>query len=368
MKTTPAPVSCVQGNKRPKLKRVMLKRIKNMGICEDKCTDRKTCVYFWWRKRGYRCYLWNLTFTYARNEAAGKANCNPITCNIQSPAITMTTKPVTTTAPTSVDCKCGLAKRAIRIVGGSTTEVNEYPWQIGLSYKTNSRVFCGGTLISDQWILTAAHCTRGDAASKLKVVLGEHDTNSNTETNSTIYLGVAKIVEHPYYSAYTYNYDFSLVKLKSKVDFVANPNIRPVCLPTSTSKDYAGEFAITTGWGAKSYGGSSSSILREVRVKVMSNKDCKASSYSSNMIKDQMICAGVQGGGKDACQGDSGGPLISLESGAGATPTQHYSLIGVVSWGYDCARPNYPGVYARTSTVLDWIESNISGSGTCPRP
>lgn len=201
--------------------------------------------------------------------------------------------------------------------------------------------------------------------SRLKVVLGEHNTNSNIE--ATLSLGVAKIVEHPSYNTKTLNYDFSLIKLKSKVNFAANSHIRPVCLPTSNSNNYAGEFAITSGWGATKPGGSSSARLREVKVKVLTNQECKATSYFNSEIKNQMLCAGVTGGGKDACQGDSGGPLVCSKSGDGVTPGQNYDLIGVVSWGKSCALPKYPGVYARVSTVLAWIENNISGSQTCPR-
>lgn len=297
------------------------------------------------------------------NEGAGKKNCNPESCTTtttQAPAST------TTTPAPSTDCKCGLAKRSTRIVGGTTTEVNEYPWQVGVTYTYSSTFFCGGTLISDQWVMTAAHCTRGDQPSQLKVVLGEHNTGSTSESDQ-IPMGVTRIVEHPSYSSSTLNNDFSLIKLDSKVDFAAHPHIRPVCLPTSTSNNYAGEFAIVTGWGTTSSSGSLSAALREVRVKVLSNQECKATSYSNAEIKDQMVCAGVTAGGKDSCQGDSGGPLISSKSGDGVTAGQNYDLIGVVSWGYGCAVAEYPGVYARISTVLDWISSTTSGSGTCAR-
>jgi len=293
---------------------------------------------------------------------AGHKFCQP---NCPTPPVT-TPPPVTTQAPGNGDCLCGLAKRSTRIVGGVTTEVNEYPWQIGMKFPGGNYFYCGGTLISDQWIMTAAHCTDGDQASDIKIVLGEHTYTSSSET-TILELGVEKLIQHPDYDPTYTNFDFSLLKLESPVDFSAYPHIRPACLPESDSNDYADLVAITTGWGTTSSGGSLSPTLREVEVETMTNQDCKQTDYPSNWIFDEMMCAGVDGGGKDACQGDSGGPLITSESGDGVTPGQNYQLIGVTSWGYGCAWSGYPGVYSRITSVLDWIKTNIAGSGMCPR-
>jgi len=262
------------------------------------------------------------------------------------------------------DCKCGLAKRVSRIVGGEVTEVNEYPWQAGIVSRGGNYVWCGGALISDQWVLTAAHCISN---SRVQVLLGEHDYRDSTETDS-IRSDISTFVNHPSYDSKTTNYDFSLLKLAQPVNFTEHPHIRPICLPADDSQTYANFAATVTGWGTTASGGSLSSKLREVTVKVVSNEECRNSGYASSSITDQMICAGVQNGGKDSCQGDSGGPLISSGTGDGTTPGQNYEHIGVVSWGYGCAVANYPGVYARTTKQLSWINSVTSGSfNTCPR-
>jgi len=268
----------------------------------------------------------------------------------------------------SSDCKCGLAKRKSRIVGGVVTEVNEYPWQVGIVNKGHTQVWCGASLISDKWILTAAHCTRTKSAGNIQALLGEHDYSSNKET-SMVRVGIAEIINHPDYHHQTTNIDFSLLKMKKTIDFSKYSHIRPICLPTDTSKDYTDFTATVSGWGTLSSGGSSSKKLREVDVKVLSNSDCKNKySYPSSWITSQMLCANVDGGGKDACQGDSGGPLVTAGSGNGVTAGQNYELIGVVSWGSGCASASYPGVYSRVTMQLDWITATTgAGWNTCPR-
>jgi len=266
------------------------------------------------------------------------------------------------------DCKCGLAKRSTRIVGGEVTEVNEYPWQVGIVTARSSSVWCGGSLISNRWILTAAHCTQGESASGIQALLGEHNYKDTTET-TMVRMGISKIENHPDYNHDKTNYDFSLLKMKKTISFSDYPHIRPICLPVDATNDYYGFVATVTGWGTLASGGSLSNKLREVDVKVVKNSECKNDyGYPSNAITGQMLCANVDGGGKDACQGDSGGPLVTAGSGDGVTAGGNYELIGVVSWGAGCAEAAYPGVYARVTKQLDWISDTTQQSwSTCPR-
>ena len=187
------------------------------------------------------------------------------------------------------------------------TEVNEYPWQAVVL--TRSGGFCGGSLLSDLWVITAAHCTDGERASNIQVHLGQHDLYSATESK-LLRMGVEKVLEHPNYNSNSVNYDFALLKLSSRVDFLDNQHVRPICLPTDSSNSYSGFEAIVSGWGTTSSGGSMSSKLLEVTVKVMSNQECKNTGYQADWITEQMLCAGVSGGGKDSCQGDSGKKLV----------------------------------------------------------
>jgi len=232
------------------------------------------------------------------------------------------------------------------------TEENEYPWQVGLiSSQFSSTPFCGGTLISNTEILTAAHCTEGGVN---WVLLGEHDL---TRADGEQRLQVCSVTDHPNYNSRTVDYDFSILRLCSPVTF--QTDIQPACLPATTSYSADDREAVVSGWGTLSSGGRQPTILHDVTLQTMTNTQCTGSStiYSSSSITNQMICASAAG--KDSCQGDSGGPLVATESDGS------YTLIGVVSWGIGCAQSNAPGVYSRVTSVLPWIQDNMSGT-TCP--
>jgi len=238
-----------------------------------------------------------------------------------------------------------------KIVGGSAASENEYPWQVGLiGSQFSTRPFCGGTLISNKEILTAAHCTQDGVS---WVLLGEHDL---TASDGEQRLKVCSVTDHPSYNAQTTNYDYSILTLCEEVTF--RTDIQPACLPPKANYAAANKDAVVSGWGTLISGGSTPDVLHEVTVRTMTNSKCKGSStvYSSSQITGAMLCASASG--KDSCQGDSGGPLVTLE------PAGYYTLIGVVSWGSGCAQSNAPGVYARVTKVLPWITENTSGS-TC---
>merc|ERR1712042_26714 len=270
----------------------------------------------------------------------------------QPPAPTPAPSPSPAPAPTG-PCRCGKANTKTKIVGGAPTEENEYPWQVGLlSTRFSARPFCGGTLVSSKTVVTAAHCTSG--ATPAYVVLGEHDL---TKSDGEKKVRVCGTTNNPNYNTRNIDYDFSILTLCEDVQF--STDISPACLPTTSTTNYDNKQAVVSGWGTLSTGGTTPSVLHEATVKTMSNSQCTSSStsYSRWDITDRMICASAPG--KDACQGDSGGPLVTRESGG------FYTLIGVVSWGFGCADARAPGVYARVTSQLSWINSNVRGT-TCP--
>jgi len=254
----------------------------------------------------------------------------------------------------SADCRCGRANRIQKIVGGTTAEENEYPWQVGLlTSSLSSRPFCGGTLISSREVLTAAHCTEGGQANY--VVVGEHDVQASDGERR---VRVCQVLQHSSYNSNNVDYDFSILRLCEELQL--QTDVLPACLPSSSSTNYDNRRAVVSGWGTLgSWGLSTPNKLMEVTVNTMTNSQCTSSStaYGSSDITARMLCAAAPG--KDSCQGDSGGPLVTLEGSA-------YTLIGVVSWGQGCAQSNAPGVYSRVTSQLSWITGRISGA-TCSR-
>merc|ERR1712183_585439 len=255
-------------------------------------------------------------------------------------------------------CKCGV-ERTSRIVGG--TEVNpknKYPWMVALVTSSGGQ-FCGGTLVASKYVISAAHCMfeqDGSPTSKtdIKIRIGEHDFSSTGEGSLTeITIDVANYTNHESYSSATTDNDITIIELAQEVDLTA---YTPACLAkTSDTTTFDGKNAWVYGWGTTSYGGSSSSVLLEVEVPVVTNDQCKTTMGSG--ITDGMICAGGVAG-KDGCQGDSGGPL-TYKSG-----TQHV-LIGDVSFGDQCALAGKYGVYGRISFYRTWIEGKMSSPKYC---
>uniref|UniRef100_A0A1I8MXH9 Peptidase S1 domain-containing protein n=1 Tax=Musca domestica TaxID=7370 RepID=A0A1I8MXH9_MUSDO len=267
-----------------------------------------------------------------------------------------TTAPVTTDPSACAACKCGAANSIRRIVGGYETQVNQYPWMAMLLFR--GHFYCGASLISDRYVVTAAHCLRSFPRPFVSVRLMAH--NLKDRTVRVIDRRADKVVVHPKYSMSNNDNDIGLVKLDQVVEM--SSVMRPVCLAMS-ERSYDDELAVITGWGVTSEGGQVSQTLREVKVPILSQMACHATKYGKDRITENMLCAGAAEGGLDACQGDSGGPLMVSN---GDLNTFH--LAGVVSWGEGCAREDYPGVYTRVSQYLEWIEENTNDSCGCEVP
>uniref|UniRef100_A0A3P9P3V5 Zgc:100868 n=1 Tax=Poecilia reticulata TaxID=8081 RepID=A0A3P9P3V5_POERE len=245
---------------------------------------------------------------------------------------------------------CGQPALNTRIVGGAVAPQGSWPWQVSLF--GSSSHFCGGSLINNLWVLTAAHCVpEGNTAVISAVYLGrqsQEGSNPNEQRRTA-----AQIIVHPGYSASTNDNDIALIKLSSAVTFTSY--ISPVCLAAADSSFYSGVDSWVTGWGNIGSGVPlpSPQNLMEVEIPVVGNRQCKCSGYGPTTITNNMICAGLLQGGKDSCQGDSGGPMVSKQAG-------RWIQSGIVSFGEGCAKPNYPGVYARVSQYESWIKAQIT--------
>lgn len=244
---------------------------------------------------------------------------------------------------------CGTAPLNTRIVGGEDAPQGAWPWQASL--RSSGSHFCGGSLINNQWVLTAAHCFPSTSTAGFTASLGRQtqEGTNNNEVSRTL----SEIILHPQYDSTTNDNDIALLRLSSTVDFTNF--IRPVCLAATGSDFPGGTSTWVTGWGTIASGVPlpSPQTLQEVNVPVINNTNCD-NSYSSQgiSITSNMICAGLENGGRDSCQGDSGGPMVSKNDTI-------WVQAGVVSFGIGCALAEFPGVYTRVSQYQDWINSQI---------
>ncbi|KAM6965936.1 serine protease 27-like [Tautogolabrus adspersus] len=243
---------------------------------------------------------------------------------------------------------CGIAPFNTRIVGGENAPAGAWPWQVSLHRRGSH--FCGGSLINKKWVLSAAHCFSSTSTFNLVVYLGRE--NQQFLNFNEVSRTVIQIINHPDYDDSPNDSDMSLLELSSEVTFT--DYIKPVCLAASDSVFDAGTTCWVTGWGTirSDVPLGFPQTLQEVSVPIVSNTRC-SQSYSS--ITDNMICAGLEEGGKDSCQGDSGGPLVCKTGSIWVEG-------GVVSFGRGCALASFPGVYARVSRFQSWINSHVSGS------
>ncbi|XP_062895117.1 trypsin-like isoform X1 [Mobula hypostoma] len=235
---------------------------------------------------------------------------------------------LTAAAPTSDDDK---------IIGGYECPKHSTPWIVSLNIGYH---LCGGSLISENWVVSAAHCYQRH----MWVMLGKHDIMAVEETEQLIESEV--VLRHSLYNSDTLDYDIMLIKLSQPA--VLNRNVAAIPLPTQCPM--AGDECLISGWGnTKDPGADYGDRLQCLKAPIVSQTLCKKSYME--VITNNMICLGFLEGGKDSCQGDSGGPVVC--DGV---------LQGVVSWGYGCAERFYRGVNTRVCNFVSWIEETMAAN------
>ena len=263
---------------------------------------------------------------------------------------------------------CGTrSEEFLRIFGGVDADKGEFPWNV-LIYFSRGR-FCGGSIIDENWVLTAGHClakSLGDYCDRDCNLLKPTDVLSikagvfkKTVKEETWQVRTAtEIHVHPYLTMQRnyLDYDIGLIRVNESFVFGSSSTVNKICLPKSGVNDLVtNQYLTVSGWG-KTNISSDSQALQKILIPYVSRDICNSEKSYKGLITDRMFCAGFAKGGKDACQGDSGGPLIYLG------PNGTFVQGGIVSWGQGCALEDYYGVYANLAYFYEWITEIIRES------
>ncbi|XP_058831360.1 trypsin-3-like [Topomyia yanbarensis] len=239
----------------------------------------------------------------------------------------------------AVTCFGAVPRADLRIVGGRDTTIEDHPYQVSL--RRSGSHSCGGSILSANVILTAAHCVYYPNAepSEFSVRAGSTFRNEGGQL-----VMISEIFVHPNYDDWTLDWDIAVLRLGQALTFGAT--IQPITLPNKSFQIEQGALASIAGWGGLYYQGPSTNRLQKVAVPIVRNVACRKAYANFGAILPFHLCAGSAG--FDACQGDSGGPLVYKGQ-----------VIGIVSWGYGCAFNGYPTVYTRVSEFVDFIEEHL---------
>lgn len=259
-----------------------------------------------------------------------------------------------------------------RIFGGNRTRLFEMPWMVLLSYDSDrgTKLNCGGTLINEWYVLTAAHCVSflGNRLTLKHVILGEYDTRQDPDCERSegkeycaagiITAEFDEVIPHTGYTPQTLIDDIALIRLKEPADFDLD-NIKAICLPITPElqrEPLVDNFGVVAGWGVTEEG-LQSPVLLSVQLPILSKEKCLQDySQYSLKINDKQLCAGGLHD-KDSCAGDSGGPLL-YPGKVGSTGVR-YVQRGIVSFGSKRCGISLPGVYTNVAYYMDWILNNI---------
>uniref|UniRef100_A0A336MT45 CSON006685 protein n=1 Tax=Culicoides sonorensis TaxID=179676 RepID=A0A336MT45_CULSO len=252
---------------------------------------------------------------------------------------------------TEASCDCGWARNQ-KIVGGQVAEVNAYVSMAGLVYRPSGSLFCGGTIISYRYIISAAHCfDTFNQPADIVARLGDHDLTQPTETIYSVDMNIVRIVRNANYNPTTAANDIAI--LTTATDIIYTRGVGPACLPfLYTSSFFDNKILTAVGWGSQAFAGPLSPVLRDVQLNVISNSNCASRGFP-NLISSQ-LCTFTSG--RDTCQTDSGGALYYK--------TTRSFAVAIISFGVACATQT-PSVNTRVNSFLTWIQQNTPNAKFC---
>ncbi|XP_076053596.1 venom serine protease-like [Oratosquilla oratoria] len=259
-------------------------------------------------------------------------------------------------SPRSLNCRCGQENLRSRLTGGRETGLNQYPWMAAIVRVNDFQPYCGGSLINNRWVLSAAHCVNLTLYFDSQILLGEHDFATLQDTSATIRMNVAVALVHPEYRDEIYDHDIGLLKMDFEVDLERSPGIKPICLPTRLLPRDSGVPAVAVGWGLNSYEQRVSTRLQEVEFDLMAPEVCRDRfPRVEPLVTPRILCSWARG--RDTCKGDSGGPVF-------VNIRDRSVIYGIIANGPDpCGQD--PGMNTRITAYMDWIEQHVRNAPTC---
>ncbi|CEF71095.1 Tequila [Strongyloides ratti] len=238
--------------------------------------------------------------------------------------------------------------RCPRIIGGCSAKPNESPWTAAIRLKNPDSHHCGSVIISEYYLLTAAHCVSDIEKNLLYIRVGDYDNKVIESQEMSV--EIENITIHPSYQNIFKN-DIAIIKLSEKLNFT--DSVKPICLPPINYKFEKGHQCVISGFGQMDDSNNDnekySQFFQIATIPILNLNNCKMNSYNIH-LDNNTICAGYESGNIDACHGDSGGPLVCMYEGI-------YYLAGIVSWGEGCGKKNSPGIYTSVSSYILWIEN-----------
>nr|ATU82483.1 venom S1 protease 14 [Lethocerus distinctifemur] len=251
-------------------------------------------------------------------------------------------------------CACGWTNKA-RIVGGKKTLPNEYPLMAGMFVKKENDILCGGAIVTERHVVTAAHCTYAFKEDDLAVIVGEHGRHGKLRnmTGNMQFMPVQKIYVHEDWNPMSYVNDISIMFLKTNIRY--NQFVGPACLPNK-KMDLVNEYLKVLGWGYLASKTVRAEELMKVNLRVLPILTC-ANNYPRDIPVENSHQICTFNNNKDSCEGDSGGPLLWLDP-----ETNRYMLAGLVSYGKRKCATHSPAVNTDVTYFADWVRRIVKES------